>query len=162
MNGLPPHIAQVIAGHQDLNVTMAYKAVYPEEALQAHLAFLSRRRALRPSEEYRTPTEQEWQDFFGHFERRKVSVGTCGRAFETPCSHEHACVRCALLWPDPTQRRRLVDIRDNIFARIQEARREGWLGEIEGLEVSLAGAEHKLAQLDRQVNLPVHGSVATS
>ena len=162
MNGLPPHIAQVIAGHQDLNVTMAYKAVYPEEALQAHLAFLSRRRALRPSEEYRTPTDQEWQDFFGHFEKRKVSVGTCGRAFETPCSHEHACVRCALLWPDPTQRRRLVDIRDNIFARIQEARREGWLGEIEGLEVSLAGAEHKLAQLDRQVNLPVHGSVATS
>jgi hypothetical protein len=66
------------------------------------------------------------------------------------------------LWPDPTQRRRLVDIRDNIFARIQEARREGWLGEIEGLEVSLAGAEHKLAQLDRQVNLPAHGSVATS
>jgi integrase len=162
MNGLPPHIAQVIAGHQNLNVTMGYKAVYPEEALQAHLAFLSRRRALRPSEEYRTPTEQEWQDFFGHFERRKVSVGTCGRAFGTSCSHEHACVRCALLWPEPTQRHRLVDIRENIVARIQEARQEGWLGEVEGLEVSLAGAEHKLAQLDRRANIPVHGSVATS
>ena len=40
MSGLPPHIAQIIAGHQDLNVTMGYKAVYPDEAIQAHLAFL--------------------------------------------------------------------------------------------------------------------------
>ena len=55
MSGLPPHIAQIIAGHQDLNVTMGYKAVYPDEAIQAHLAFLARRRALRPSEEYRDP-----------------------------------------------------------------------------------------------------------
>ncbi|MGH3121714.1 MAG: tyrosine-type recombinase/integrase, partial [Streptosporangiaceae bacterium] len=29
LNGLPPHIAQVIAGHRDINVTMGYKAVYP-------------------------------------------------------------------------------------------------------------------------------------
>ena len=35
LNGLPPHIAQIIAGHRDLNVTMGYKAVYPEEAIQA-------------------------------------------------------------------------------------------------------------------------------
>ena len=35
MNGLPPHIAQVIAGHRDINTTMGYKAVYPEEAIQA-------------------------------------------------------------------------------------------------------------------------------
>ncbi|MFE4800327.1 tyrosine-type recombinase/integrase [Streptomyces sp. NPDC056708] len=27
LNGLPPHIAQVIAGHQDINVTLGYKAV---------------------------------------------------------------------------------------------------------------------------------------
>ena len=40
MNGLPPHIAQIIAGHQDINVTLGYKAIYPDEAIQAHLAFL--------------------------------------------------------------------------------------------------------------------------
>ena len=34
--------------------------------------------------------------------------------------------------------------------RIAEAEREGWLGEIEGLQVSLAGAEDKLAQIDRR------------
>lgn len=149
LNGLPPHIAQVIAGHRDISVTMGYKAVYPDEAIQAHLGFLARRRALRPTEEYRSPTDEEWQEFLGHFERRKVSIGTCARAFDTPCIHEHACVRCPMLWPDPGQRARMVEIRDNLRARIAEAQREGWLGEVEGLEVSLAGSQDKLAQIDR-------------
>ena len=160
LNGLPPHIAQIIAGHRDINVTLGYKAIYPEEAIQAHLAFLARRRALRPSEEYRIPTDDEWQEFLGHFERRKVSIGSCGRGFGTPCIHEHACVRCSMLWPDPDQRPRLAEIRDNLQARIAEAEREGWLGEIEGLHVSLAGANDKLAQIDRRepsriVDLPI-------
>jgi len=150
MNGLPPHIAQIIAGHRDINVTLGYKAVYPDDAIQSHLAFLSLLRSLRPTEEYRTPTDEEWTEFLGHFERRKVSIGTCGRAFGSACIHEHACVRCALLWPDPTQRHRLVEICDNLKARIAEAEREGWLGEVEGLQVSLAGAEDKLAQIDRR------------
>jgi integrase len=150
MSGLPPHIAQIIAGHQDINVTLGYKAVYPEEAIQAHLAFLARRRALRPSEEYRVPTDAEWTEFLGHFERRKVSTGTCGRAFGTACIHEHACIRCSMHWPDPAQRDRLTDIRDNLTARIAEAEREGWLGEVEGLKISLAGAEDKLAQIERR------------
>lgn len=150
MNGLPPHIAQVIAGHRDINVTLGYKAVYPEEAIQAHLAFLARRRALRPTDEYRTPTEEEWEQFLGHFERRKVSTGLCGRAFSAPCIHEHACLRCSMHWPDPAQRSRILEIRDNLQARILEAEHEGWLGEIEGLEISLAGANDKLAQIDRR------------
>ena len=150
LGGLPPHIAQVIAGHRDINVTMGYKAIYPEEAIQAHLAFLARRRALRPSEEYRTPTDAEWQQFLGHFERRKVAAGTCGRAFGTPCAHEHACIRCPMLWPDPAQKQRLTEIRDNLTARITEAEREGWLGEAEGLKISLAGAEDKLTQVRRR------------
>ncbi len=150
LGGLPPHIAQVIAGHRDINVTLGYKAIYPDEAIQAHLAFIARRRALRPSEEYRTPTDEEWQEFLGHFERRKVSTGTCARAFGTACIHEHACVRCSMLWPDPEQRPRLIHIRDNLLDRIAEAEREGWLGEIEGLHVSLAGANDKLQQIDQR------------
>ncbi|KUN49727.1 hypothetical protein AQJ27_01010 [Streptomyces olivochromogenes] len=94
-------------------------------------------------------TEQHLVDRVGHFERRKVSIGACGRAFGTSCIHEHACVRCPMLWPDPAQREQLVEIRDNLLARIAEAEREGWLGEVEGLNVSLAGAEEKLAQLGR-------------
>jgi hypothetical protein len=150
LSGLPPHIAQVIAGHRDINVTMGYKAVYPDEAIQAHRAFLARRRAVRPSEEYRAPTDEEWQQFLGHFERRKVATGTCGRAFGTPCAHEHACIRCPMLWPDPAQKQRLTEIRDNLAARIAEAEREGWHGEMEGLKISLTGAEDKLTQINRR------------
>jgi integrase len=87
LNGLPPHIAQVIAGHRDINVTMGYKAVYPDEAIEAHRAFIARRRATGPSEEYRTPTDSEWDAFLAHFEKRKVYVGTCARAFGSPCLH---------------------------------------------------------------------------
>lgn len=41
-------------------------------------------------------------------------------------------------------------IRDNLIARISEAEREGWPGEIEELKISLAGAGDKLAQIDRR------------
>jgi integrase len=150
LNGMPPHIAQLVCGHKDINTTMGYKAVYPEEVINGHRAFIARRRDLRPAEEYRTPTDDEWEEFLGHFERRKVAHGTCGRAFGSPCIHEHACLRCPLLRPDPAQRHRLVEICDNLAARINEAGREGWLGEVEGLNISLAGARHKLAQVDEQ------------
>ncbi|MCQ8192663.1 hypothetical protein [Streptomyces rugosispiralis] len=42
-----------------------------------------------------------------------------------------------------------MEIRDNLLDRIAEAEREGWLGEIEGLQVSLAGAQSKISQVDR-------------
>lgn len=148
VNGLPPHIAQIIVGHTTITTTMGYKAVYPTEALEAHRSFIARRRSLRPGEEYRTPTDEEWDAFLTHFEHRKLSVGTCARAFNTPCIHEHTCIRCPMLKPDPAQQPRLKEIRDNLEARIIEAKREGWLGEIEGLQVSLAGAKDKLTQLD--------------
>ena len=103
---MPPHIAQLILGHRDINTTMGYKAVYPEEAINGHRAFIARRRALRPAEEYRTPTDSEWEEFLGHFERRRVALGDCGRAWGTSCQHEHSCVSCPLLRTDPAQRPR--------------------------------------------------------
>ena len=149
MHGMPPHIAQLVAGHRDINTTMGYKAVYPDEVINGHRAFIARRRALRPGEEYRTPTDEEWDQFTGHFERRKVSVGDCGRSYDTPCIHEHSCLRCPLLRPDPAARDRLAQIRVNLIARIAEAETHRWLGEAEGLKVSLAGAGAKLAQMDQ-------------
>ncbi len=127
---------------------MGYKAIYPDEAISGHRAFIARRRALRPSEEYRTPTDEEWDEFLGHFERRRVALGDCGRAYGTSCIHEHSCVRCPLLRADPSQRPRLASIRDSLTTRIAEAEREGWVGEAEGLKVSLAAAEAKLTQID--------------
>ena len=48
MNGLPPHICQLVMGHASINTTMGYKAVYPEEVITSHRAFIARRRELRP------------------------------------------------------------------------------------------------------------------
>ena len=149
MHGMPPHIAQLVAGHRDISTTIGYKAVYPEEVINGHRAFIARRRAIRPAGEYRTPTDEEWAEFLGHFERRKVALGDCGRSYDTPCIHEHSCLRCPLLRPDPAQRSRLVEIHGNLAARIAEAEANRWLGEAEGLKVSLAGATQKLAQMDQ-------------
>ena len=148
MNGMPPHIAQLLLGHSDINVTMGYKAVYPEEAISSHRSFIARRREQRPSEEYRTPTDEEWDEFLGHFQRRRVALGDCGRAYGTGCIHEHSCIRCSLLRVDPAERPRLESIRENLTDRVAEAEREGWTGEAEQLKVSLAAATAKLAELD--------------
>jgi hypothetical protein len=52
-------------------------------------------------------------------------------------------------WPDPAQRSRLAQICSNLADRIAEAESARWLGEAEGLKVSLAGASGKLAQMDQ-------------
>ena len=147
--GLPVHIAAKLLGHESLATTQAYVAVYDQDVIDHHRAFIARRRALRPSVEYREPTDAEWEEFLGHFEQRKVELGVCGRAYGTPCQHEHACIRCPMLRPDPNQRGRLTEIIENLDARLAEARDRGWLGEVEGLEASLAGARQKLAAMHR-------------
>jgi hypothetical protein len=44
---------------------------------------------------------------------------------------------------------RLQEIHDKLTARIAEARREGWLGEIAGLEATLTAAEQKLQTMQQ-------------
>lgn len=89
-SGLPPHIVAKILGHEHLSTTEHYMAVYPEDMLRHYRAFPARHRQLRPSEEYRDPTSDEWEEFHQHFAKRKVELGTYGRGYGTPCAHEHA------------------------------------------------------------------------
>jgi len=153
--GLPVHILAKILGHETVATTQIYVAIYDQDVIDHHRGFIARRRSLRPSEEYREPTDAEWDEFIGHFAKRKVELGTCGRAYGTRCQHEHACVRCPMLRPDPAQQHRLVEIVANLHERLAEARERGWFGEIEGLEASLAGAEQKLAAMRRTPNTVV-------
>jgi hypothetical protein len=143
-SGLPPHIAAKICGHALLDTTMGYAAIYPEDVIAHHRAFIARRRTERPSEEYRDLTTTEWDEFLAHFELRKVALGTCGRDFGTPCAHENACVRCPLLRVDPAQIPRLEEIHANLGGRLQEARERGWLGEVAAIGTTLAAAAQKL------------------
>lgn len=151
-SGLPVRIIAALLGHKSLATTQIYTAIYPEDVIRHHRGFISRRRQLRPGEEYREPTDQEWEEFEAHFVRRKVSLGTCGRANGSGCQHEHACVRCSLLRTDPAQIGRLREIITNLSDRIAEANEQGWLGEAEGLQVSLGAARIKLDQMERQLD----------
>lgn len=147
--GLPVHIAARVLGHHSLNTTQAYLAVFQDDLIRAYRGFLDNRRATRPQDDYREPTDAEWEEFQQHFELRKVELGSCGRPYATPCAHEHACVRCPMLRVDPKQRARLVEIIANLGDRVTEARMNGWLGEVQGLSTSLDAATKKLASLDR-------------
>ena len=157
-SGLPPHIAAKICGHALLGTTMGYAAIYPEDVITHHRAFIARRRAERPSEEYRELTASEWQEFLAHFELRKVALGVCGRDYGTPCAHENACVRCPLLRVDPAQRPRLEEIHANLLDRLQEAREQGWLGEVAAIQTTLAAAGQKLQAMREAAT---HGSTVS-
>jgi integrase len=147
--GLPLHIVARLLGHGDLNVTQAYTAVFDEELVRSYQTFLARRRAARPAAEHRLATDDEWREFQQHFQTRQLELGTCGRPYGTPCRHEHACIRCPSMRLDPRARPRLVSIIRNLGDRINEARDHGWLGEVDGLQTSLAAATEKLTNLDR-------------
>jgi hypothetical protein len=56
-----------------------------------------------------------------------------------------------MLRVSPKQRPRLIEIIRNLSERIAEARTNGWLGEIQGLQVSLTKAKEKLTALDRSL-----------
>ena len=120
---------------------------------RAHRTFIDLRRTLRPTEEYREPTPDEWDQFEDHFVQRRVSLGSCTRAWGAECHHEHACIRCALLRPDPEQADRLRDIIRNLGLRIKEAEQHHWQGEVEGLTATLSAAEGKLAQMERTARI---------
>ncbi|MFF3787211.1 hypothetical protein [Streptomyces sp. NPDC001933] len=60
-----------------------------------------------------------------------------------------AGIRCPVLQLDPQQRPRLIEIIRNLRERITEARANGWLGEVEGLQVSRNAAMAKFTSLNR-------------
>ena len=157
--GLPVHIAAKLLGHHSLAATQSYLAVFQDELIRTYRAFLDNRRAVRPEAEYREPTEEEWREFQQHFELRKLELGTCGRPYATPCQHEFACLRCPSLRVDPRQRPRLIEIIANLASRIDEARINGWLGEVQGLQASLEAAKRKLASVDRTTRTKPAGPI---
>lgn len=152
-SGLPIHILAKLMGHQSISTTQGYAAIHDEETLRHFRSFVDRRRALRPADDYLEPSDAEIHDFHEHFKKRKVELGSCGRAYGTPCIHEHACIRCPVLRPEPSQRPRLEELMEALHDRKIEAEQRGWLGELEGIEISLNAARDKLKQMTRQVSL---------
>lgn len=113
-DGLPLHIASRILGHRHLNSTQPYTAVFQDDLIRSYRAFVDRRRSVRPPEEYREPTSEEWDEFEEHFTLRRVELGSCARPYGSSCEHEHACIRCPVLRVDPQQLHRLHAIAENL------------------------------------------------
>jgi hypothetical protein len=57
-----------------------------QDVMHHYQQFLQHRRDLRPIEEYRATTAQEWSEFEEHFDKRKVELGGCARPYGTPCA----------------------------------------------------------------------------
>ncbi|MGH3814294.1 MAG: hypothetical protein ACRDUV_17890 [Pseudonocardiaceae bacterium] len=94
-------------------------------SVAALVAYRRRRRAahpaMRPQEEYRPATDQEWHEFEEHFDKRKVELGSCGRPYGTSCQREHACLRCAQLHVNPKMLPRLDELESDLTDRRNRA-----------------------------------------
>lgn len=148
-SGLPIHIGAALLGRLNLQMTRGYVAVFNEDVVRHHQGFLDRRRQAGPRDEYRSVTEPEWLGFEEHFDQRKVELGGCARPYGTPCRHEHSCLRCPVLTINPKMLPRLDEIEDDLLSRRGRAAHEGWLGEVEGLDLTLTFPQQKREQSQR-------------
>ncbi|WP_078962905.1 tyrosine-type recombinase/integrase [Streptomyces sp. XY533] len=147
--GLPIHIGAALLGHLNLQTTQGYVAVFAEDIVQHYQKFLNHRRALRPEGEYVDVTAEEWDEFEDHFDKRKVELGNCARPYGSPCQHEHACIRCPVLQVNPKMLPRLAEIEKDLILRRKRAEEEQWLGEIEGIDMTLTFVRTKQADAAR-------------
>lgn len=154
-NGLPIHIGAALLGHLDTRTTRGYVAVFNEDLVRHYQSFLDRRRSQRAADEYRPATDEEWTEFEEHFDKRKVELGNCARPYGTPCQHEHACIRCPMLHVDPKMIPRLDELESDLLARRAHAESQGWLGEIEGIDLTLSFLRNKRARA-RRLTTPTH------
>lgn len=149
---LPVHILANLMGHSDLNTTMRYVATYSDDVVRHFLAHQARRRALRPPIEYREPTHEELEQFSEHFGKRLVALGTCHRPYQTPCAHEHACIRCAMLAVDPKQLPQLQELERDLEAQLGMATDRRWEGEVEGISTTLDHLRRKKVRVEERLS----------
>jgi site-specific recombinase XerD len=153
-SGLPIHIGAALLGHLNIQTTRGYVAVFDEDIVRHYVAFLDQRRELRPIEEYREATSEEWAEFDEHFDKRKVELGACGRPYGTPCQHEHACIRCPMLHVNPKMLARLDELETDLLDRRTHAETESWVGEIEGIDMTLTFLRAKRDDTQRRSRRP--------
>ncbi|WP_026416339.1 site-specific integrase [Actinomadura oligospora] len=153
-SGLPIHIGAALLGHLNIQTTRGYVAIFDEDVIAHYTNFLAARRAIRPTDEYRSAGTEEWQEFEEHFDKRKVELGSCGRPYGTPCQHEHACIRCPVLHVNPKMLARLTEIEADLLDRRARAEAEAWLGEIEGIDLTLTFLRAKREDAQRRADRP--------
>ena len=129
--------------------------MFNEDVVRHYQDHLAKRRSTRPQLEYRPVTSDEWDKFSEHFDKRKVELGQCGRPYATPCAHEHACIRRPLLRINPTMLPRLDELEKDLLSRRALAADRGWLGELEGLDLTLRFRREKRDESQHLTQPPV-------
>ena len=62
------HIVAKLLGHENLATTKGYTAVFQEDVMaNDYRKFVEALRSLRPTDEYRSPTDEEIDEFHQHF-----------------------------------------------------------------------------------------------
>ena len=158
-SGLPIHIGAALLGHLNIQTFHGYVTVFNEDVTRHYQDHLAKRRAMRPEREYRPATAAEWDEFEQHFDKRKVELGQCARPYATPCAHEHACLRCPMLRIDPRMLPRLDELETDLLVRRERAQAEGWLGELEGLDLTLRFMANKRDEAQRLTRSPAAASL---
>ena len=150
--GLPVHIAARLLGHASVTTTEAYLAVFQDDLIRSYRAFLNGRRAARPARGVPRAHRRRVARVPAALHRAQGGTRRMRPALRNALPARAACVRCPMLRVSPRQRPRLAEIIRNLTERVAEARANGWLGEVQGLQVSLAKAKEKLASLDRTLD----------
>lgn len=152
-SGLPIHVVAALVGHESLDTTRAYAAVYPQAVIDAFLNHLAKHREQRPESEYqrdeRTAASHR-KAFDEHFGRRRVRGGDCVRGFDDPCERQHNCARCPLVDYEVDARKDLEAQRLELRGRLEEAIRRGWTASAEGFATDLEAIDGKIAHLERR------------
>jgi hypothetical protein len=154
-SGLPIHIGAALLGHLNIQTTRGYVAVFDDDVVRHYQTYLQQRRQVRPDDEYTPVTDTEWAEFEEHFDKRKVELGSCARPYGTGCQHEHACIRCPMLHVNPKMITRLDELEADLLARRHHAERENWLGEIEGIDLTLTYLRAKREEAQRLTRRPL-------
>ncbi|MFE6555300.1 hypothetical protein ACFVHS_44110 [Streptomyces sp. NPDC057746] len=91
-----------------------------------------------------------------HFREQLLSnlVDKASRPYASDCRHEHACIRCPVLRVNPQMAFRLEEIETDLIARRARIDAEGWLGEIEGIDLTLRLLRQKQVEAERLAYVP--------
>lgn len=153
-SGLPIHIGAALLGHLNVQTTRGYVAVFDEDIVRHYTAFLTARRAIRPTEEYHDVTQEEWDN-----SRSTSTSARSNSLLRTPLRHclparTRMLNRCPALHVNPKLLARLDEIETDLLARRARAEAEAWLGEMEGIDLTLTFLRAKRADTQRRAQRP--------
>ncbi|MFI0186097.1 tyrosine-type recombinase/integrase [Streptomyces sp. NPDC017082] len=146
-SGLLIHVGAALLGHLNVQTTRGYVAGFDKGVI---CPYQDHRRQIRPSDEYRDTTSDEWAEFEEHFERRKVERAPAG-PYGAPCQHEHVCIRCLRLHVNSKMFAWLSELEADLRQRRMRAAADVWFGEIEGIDLTLTFLRAKGDETQRRV-----------